>query len=152
VRPRLAILVILAGAALPPPAAAGAELDQFGRSHRWEGATGQLTLIEFAASWCAPCRRTLPRLEEFARTHPQVRVLVVSVDERREGRDALVDALRLSLPVIWDEEHRIAERFQPEAMPAAVLVSPAGEVLSTARGSRHDDWDRLVRQIEAAAP
>jgi thiol-disulfide isomerase/thioredoxin len=152
VRRGLSILAALAAGTLLPLAVAGAELDQFGHSHRWEGGTGQLTLIEFAASWCAPCRKTLPRLEEFARSHPQVRVLVVSVDERREGRDALVDALHLSLPVIWDEEHRIAERFQPEAMPAAVLLSAAGEVLSTARGSRQDDWERLVRRIEAAAP
>ena len=145
------LLQVLVAIALLPLAAAAAELDQLGRGHRWEGPTGQLTLLEFAASWCAPCRKTLPRLEAFAHAHPELRVLVVSVDERREGRDELVGALHLSLPVIWDEEHRIAERYRPAAMPAAVLVSPTGEVLYTARGSRADEWAKLVRQIEAAA-
>jgi thiol-disulfide isomerase/thioredoxin len=122
--------------------------DQHGRSHAWQGSTGQLTLLEFAASWCAPCRTTLPRLEAFARQHPDLRVLAVSVDERREGRDELVTALELGLPMLWDEDHRIAEHYEPQAMPAAFLISPAGKVLHTALGSRIDDWEELVRRVE----
>ena len=122
--------------------------DQHGRSHTWLGPTGQLTLLEFAASWCAPCRQTLPRLEAFAREHPDLRVLAVSVDERREGRDELVGTLGLTLPMLWDEGHRIAGHYQPRAMPAAFLISPAGEVLHVAGGSRGDDWEGLVRRVE----
>jgi thiol-disulfide isomerase/thioredoxin len=129
----------------PEPAVA---LDQHGRIHAWLGPTGKLTLLEFAASWCAPCRQTLPRLEAFAREHPGLRVLVISVDERREGRDELVASLGLSLPMVWDENHRIAEHYQPQAMPSAFLISPAGDVLHVARGSRADDWEEVVRRIE----
>jgi thiol-disulfide isomerase/thioredoxin len=123
-------------------------IDQHGRSHVWRGPTGRLTLLEFAASWCVPCRKTLPRLEAFAREHPDLRALAVSVDERRQGRDELVDSLHLSLPMLWDEDHRIAEHYQPKAMPATFLISPAGEVLHIALGSRTDDWEDLVRRTE----
>ena len=140
----LAFCTLTAARAADPSVAT----DQHGRSHVWRGPTGQLTLLEFAASWCAPCRKTLPRLEAFAREHPDLRVLTVSVDERRQGRDELVDSLRLSLPMLWDEEHRIAEHYQPKAMPTAILISPDGEVLYTALGSRTDDWEKLVRRTE----
>ena len=123
-------------------------LDQHGRSHVWKGETGHLTLLEFSASWCAPCRWTLPRLEALARAHPSLRVLAVSVDERRQGRDELVTALDLSLPMLWDEGHRIAEHYAPQAMPATLLISPEGKVLHTALGSSRDDWDDLVRRVE----
>ena len=123
-------------------------LDQHGRSHVWKGATGHLTLLEFSASWCAPCRWTLPRLEVVARAHPSLRVLAVSVDERRQGRDELVTALDLSLPMLWDEGHRIAEHYAPRAMPTTLLISPDGKVLHTALGSSRDDWDELVRRVE----
>jgi thiol-disulfide isomerase/thioredoxin len=123
-------------------------LDQLGRSHVWKGASGHLTLLEFSASWCAPCRWTLPRLEALARAHPSLRVLAVSVDERREGRDELVNALDLSLPMLWDDGHRIAEHYAPRAMPATLLLSPEGKVLHTALGSSRDDWDELVRRVE----
>lgn len=123
-------------------------LDQHGRGHVWKGATGHLTLLEFSASWCAPCRWTLPRLEALARAHPSLRVLAVSVDERRQGRDELVSALDLSLPMLWDERHRIAEHYAPGAMPTTLLISPEGKVLHTALGSSRDDWDELVRRVE----
>jgi thiol-disulfide isomerase/thioredoxin len=148
---RLAAAVALLAFCTPGTAGAAepsAALDQRGRSYVWQGPSGQLTLIEFAASWCVPCRKTLPRLEAFARQHPDLRVLAVSVDERRQGRDELVDSLHLTLPMLWDEDHRIAEHFQPRAMPAAFLLSPAGDVLYTALGSRTDDWEKLVRRIE----
>lgn len=133
----------VAGAAEPAPA-----LDQHGRSHAWKGPTGQLTLLEFAASWCAPCVKTLPRLEAFARQHPDLRILAVSVDERQQGRDDLIASLHLTLPMLWDEGHRIAEHYQPQAMPAAFLIAPSGEVLHTVLGSRNEDWDQLVRLVE----
>jgi thiol-disulfide isomerase/thioredoxin len=142
----LAALAALAAApAAEPPRTA---LDQDGRSHAWEGPSGRLTVIEFAASWCAPCRQTLPRLAAFARRHPELRVLVVDVDERREDRDRFAASLRLGLPMLWDEGHAIAEHYRPAAMPAALLLAPSGEVLHTALGSRADEWEGLVERVE----
>ena len=146
----------LAGAFLVVALATGAArgdapavaLDQHGRSHAWKGPSGQLTLLDFAASWCAPCAKTLPRLEAFAHQHPDLRVLTVSVDERRKGRDDLVASLHLDLPMLWDEGHRIAEHYQPEAMPAAFLIAPSGEVLHTALGSGDKEWNELVHRVE----
>lgn len=123
-------------------------LDQFGRRHDVRNSTGQITVVDFAASWCAPCRRTLPRLEAFAREHPAVRVLVVSVDERREGRDQLVATLRVTLPVLWDEGHALARRFKPPAMPTTFVLSPQGEILHTSVGSGRKEWEELVRVVE----
>jgi thiol-disulfide isomerase/thioredoxin len=154
---RLAAACVAVGLALASnvaPAAGdvaggGAEAtDQHGRRHVWKGPSGQLTILEFAASWCAPCRRTLPRLEAFATRHPEVRVLSVSVDERREGRDELVKALGLRLPMLWDEGHRIAAHYQPAAMPSAFLLSPEGELLLVALGSGERDWQELERRVE----
>lgn len=149
-RPATGLALLAAGLALAVPLGA-AELDQHGGSHEWREPRGRLTVVDFAASWCAPCRRTLPRLEAFARRHPEVRVLVVSVDERREGRDQLVASLGLTLPVVWDEGHEIAKHYAPQAMPATFVVSPQGEVVLAVSGSRERDWARLVRYVEEAA-
>jgi hypothetical protein len=77
-----------------------------------------------------------------------VRVLVVSVDERRQGRDRLVESLRLTVPVVWDETHRIAEHYRPRAMPATFVLSAEGVVVGAVTGSRAKDWERVVRLVE----
>lgn len=129
---------------------AGAEeLDQNGRGHAWKGASGRLTVLDFAASWCAPCRKSLPRLERLAKERPELRVLVVSVDERREGRDELVRSLGLTLPVLWDADGNIAELYQPPAMPATFVLAPTGEVLGTFAGSGQEEWAALVALLDS---
>ncbi len=117
-----------------------AELDQHGTEHSWKGESGRYTVIDFAASWCGPCWRTLPKLQELAGRHPQLRVLVVSVDDERSGRDQLVEELDLDLPVLWDEGYTIAEHFRPGAMPTTVLLDPQGEEIYRYSGSSDAAW------------
>jgi thiol-disulfide isomerase/thioredoxin len=139
-------LALVVAASAPGVAA---ELDQHGRQHAWQGSVGRYTVIDFAASWCAPCRTSLPRVAELAGRFPELGVLVVSVDERVEGRDALIRDLGLELPVIWDRDDRIAELYRPAGMPATVLLDPNGAVVHRHVGSGIKDWRRLVEIVES---
>ena len=126
----------------------GTAVDQNGNRHRWAAEAGAVTIIDFAASWCGPCHESLPRLEAFAEQHPEVRVLVISVDDEIGGRDRLVSDLGLTLPVLWDEDHRAAEHYRPEGMPATFVYDAAGEPVLTQVGSRLDEWQTLERTVE----
>ena len=50
---------------------------------------GKVVFLEFYASWCTPCKVSLPLVESFARSHPEVRVVPVDVGEPREVAAAL---------------------------------------------------------------
>ncbi len=128
------------------------ELDQEGRGHAWKGASGGHTVVEFAASWCVPCRSSLPRLEALAKKHPEIRMLVISVDDEVAGRDDLVESLGLKLPVLWDADYAIAEHYQPEGMPTSVILDPEGEEIYREVGFNDEKWRRLVAFIEALPP
>ena len=127
------------------------EVDQFGKSHKWQGALEKLTVIDFAASWCAPCVRSLPRLDDLAASMPGVNFLVVSVDEKEAGRDFLVKELGLRLPVIWDSEHRIAEALEPEGMPSTFVLDSKGEVVYSHVGYDEKTWRELEEKIRKLA-
>lgn len=157
----LAGLLATAGWAVPPESGSAEDradvlvdaraVDQHGESHRWAPPFGQPMVIDFAASWCAPCRHSLPRLERFAGEHPEVGVLVVSVDEERAGAEELVSSLGLRLPVLWDRGHEIAARYRPPAMPTTFLLAADGRVLHAAEGSSEEEWAELVAAAEEAA-
>ena len=119
--------------------------DQFGRGHELIGSG--YTVVDFAASWCDPCYKALPRLQQLAGEHPGVRFLVVSVDEEPAGRDRLVEDLGLGLPVIWDENHRLVEMFHPIGFPATYLLNPSGEVVYEHTGYTKKKWRSFVEAL-----
>lgn len=148
---RRAAALLLALLALPLAAAVpGAETDQAGRAHEWKGASAGYTVVDFAASWCTPCWAVLPRLEKYAAEHPGIRVLAVSVDDKIAGRDLLVSKLKLTIPILWDEKHRIAEHYRPEGMPYTVVLDPSGNVVYRHTGSAMKEWDALVAFLAKA--
>lgn len=126
-----------------------AERDQHGKEHPWSGATGSYTIVDFAASWCEPCWRSLPHLEQLAKEHPELRVLVIDVDETVAGRDRLVQKLKLTLPVLWDEQQRIAKHYDPKGMPATFVVDPSGKVVFSSVGFNKAMFDKLQKFIHA---
>jgi thiol-disulfide isomerase/thioredoxin len=147
----LALSLALALPAVPAGAAAPvAETDQAGKAHEWKGASPGYTVVDFAASWCTPCWAVLPRLEKYASDHPEIRVLAVSVDDKVSGRDLLVSKLKLTIPVLWDGKHRIAEHYHPEGMPCTVVLDPSGKVVYRHVGSAMKEWDAMVSFLATA--
>lgn len=145
----VALLAMNTAAASTP---AGAALDQHGKAHAWRGATGEHVVVDFAASWCAPCQKTLPALQAYADAHPKLKILVVSVDEDPAGRDRLVSGLGLRLPVLWDDGYAIAEHYRPAGMPATFVLDPQGEIVYSHVGSGKEDWAELVELLDRIAP
>jgi peroxiredoxin len=143
-------LLLVAVAAFLPISAIAQELDQHGKAHDWKGASKEYRLIDFAAAWCQPCWKALPRIQSFADSRPKVRVIVVSVDEQVQGRDKLVKTLGLTIPVLWDEEHRIAEHYRPGGMPATFVLNPAGDVVYQHVGSGDREWKEMIAFIDSA--
>ena len=128
--------------------------DQDGRSYSPDDLGGGYTVIDFSASWCNPCWKLLPRLQVLAEQQPRIRFLVVSVDQRQQGRDRLVRELKLKTPVIWDEGHVWAEYFQPEGMPTTLVVDPNGQVIYRHVGFSPKKWrdlEELLAQLSARA-
>ncbi len=147
----LALLALPLAAASPAVTAPAAETDQAGRAHEWKGNLAGYTVVDFAASWCTPCWEVLPRLEKYAAEHPEVRVLAVSVDDKVAGRDLLVSKLHLTIPVLWDGQHRIAEHYRPSGMPFTVVLDPSGNVVYHHTGSAMKEWDAMVAFLAQAA-
>jgi thiol-disulfide isomerase/thioredoxin len=139
----LFLAVFLAMPALAADPASPAR-DQHGGVHAWEGSMEGLTVLDFAASWCSPCRTGLPRLQELAESHPDLRVLVVSVDDEVSGRDQLVADLDLRLPVLWDEGYAISQHYRPESMPTTLVLDASGEEVYRHAGSAKKDWQAFV--------
>ena len=94
---------------------------------------GHVVFLEFYASWCTPCRASLPLVEAFARAHPEVRVIPVDVGEPRAVAAAFARALALEKVAI---DPRALSRgfFHLDGFPTMVVIDPRGRIRATWEG------------------
>lgn len=94
---------------------------------------GRVVFLEFYASWCTPCKVSLPLVEAFARAHPGVRVVPIDVGEPRAIAAAYAQQHALK-GVAIDPQALSRGFFQIEGFPTMVVIDPRGRIRATWEG------------------
>jgi peroxiredoxin len=93
---------------------------------------GRVILINFWATWCAPCRTEIPWLVELFKEHRQAGLVVlgVSVDEDVARIAPFAASLRMDFPVlVGRDEGEFRESFGPLlGFPTTLLITRAGDI------------------------
>lgn len=94
---------------------------------------GRIVFLDFYASWCEPCKVSLPLVESFARSHPDVDVVPVDVGEPRPVAEAFARRMHLS-HVALDTKTLSQGFFQIDGFPTMVVIDKAGKIRATWTG------------------
>ncbi len=119
---------------------------------------GRVVLIDFWASWCPPCRHSLPAMRELQQIFrgSDVVILPVSVDEDPASARRFRDRFAPGMSGALDRDSAVVEKFRPRILPSAYLVDPAGTIRYLHTGFRKGDEHALEREIrnllDAAGP
>lgn len=122
-----------------------------GEALRLEEFRGRVVYLDFWASWCAPCRQSLPWIERLRRDLRPLglEVLGVNVDESAADARRFLKRYPVSFPVIGDAQGAIAALYDVRDMPSSFLIDRKGVVRHVHRGFNRDDGARLRLRIEA---
>jgi thiol-disulfide isomerase/thioredoxin len=131
---------------LPRPAPAFDLKDLTGRGLSNESLAGRVVLLDFWATWCAPCRKSMPELEALHREYAArgLSVVGVSIDEGDPAKvtpkiASFVKGRKLTYPIALDSDSRPAwESFHVKAVPAAFLIDRQGRIVAQWTGATAD--------------
>jgi peroxiredoxin len=114
---------------------------------------GKAVVLNFWATWCAPCRKEIPWFIELQREYgPQgLQVIGVSMDEG--GKDALqrfIQRMNINYPVLLGDEHVASLYGAAEVLPTTYYISRDGRVLAFVKGviSKQDVEDNINEALE----
>jgi len=126
----LAALVLIGSAAAAEPAAP-LELEALdGAAYRLEDDRGKVVLVNFWATWCAPCREEMPSIERLrqALEGRPFAVLAVNVGEgARVARD-FMRTMPHGFTVLLDRDGRTTRSWGARILPATYVLGPDGTV------------------------
>lgn len=91
---------------------------------------GEVVMINFWASWCAPCRKEMPLLNALYKKYKPLgfTILGVNVDENSNDAYAMLKEIPVSFPVVFDSHGRIGKLYGLIAMPSTIFVDRNGMV------------------------
>ena len=124
--------------------------DMDGKPVRLAALRGKVVVVDFWASWCAPCKQEMPALEKLHRKYRDKGLVVVGVSVDRELSNArrFLREVNVSFRNVHDRGgQRVAARYGPPRMPSTYVIDKRGIVRHVHGGYRRGDERRLEREV-----
>ena len=99
---------------------------------------GKVVLVNFWATWCAPCLIELPSLLQLHRDQPNLVILAVSVDEDAAAYSRFIARRHVDLITVRDPSQSAAKLFNTDMWPETYVVDRKGIIRSKYVGAQ--DW------------
>jgi peroxiredoxin len=102
---------------------------------------GHVVILDFWATWCGPCRASLPHLDKIYADHKADGVKAFAVDQREDKATVqkFVEQTKLGMPVLFDEEGQVGDKYGVSGIPQTVVIGKDGNVKKATIGSGQDE-------------
>ena len=118
---------------------------------------GQVVILNFWATWCAPCRVEMPSFENLYRRYRSegVVVLAVTLDKNVGSKiKSFVDEYGLTFPVLLDKKGEVERLYPSMTIPFTYVINPEGRVVTRVDGAKNweskDTFDAIEYLLEAS--
>lgn len=96
-----------------------------------ESYRGKFVYVDFWASWCAPCKRSFPWMNDLRKRYgdKDLAIVAVNVDASRADAERFLASTPASFTVAYDPAGTTPRQYAIKGMPSSVLVDPSGQIV-----------------------
>ncbi|WP_307988701.1 TlpA disulfide reductase family protein [uncultured Fusobacterium sp.] len=111
--------------------------DQYGVVHSLENYKGKVIFLNFWATWCPPCKKEMPDIEniykEYGENKKDVVILGVNSEKENEVKKFLKDK-GYTFPTVIDENSEVMRKYFIQAFPTSFVIDKEGNVYGYVMG------------------
>ncbi|AMX83035.1 thiol-disulfide oxidoreductase [Geobacillus subterraneus] len=111
--------------------------DLKGREHRLSDYRGKGVFLNFWGTWCKPCEREMPYMNELYPVYKKqgVEILAVNVGEPKLSVEKFAERFGLTFPIVIDRQDQVLNAYNVGPLPTTFLIDKNGEVKKIITGA-----------------
>ena len=123
--------------------------DQNGHVYDLSGFEGNIVYIDFWASWCGPCKKSLPWLNGISRKYKDkgLKILAINLDTNKQDADKMIASIKPEFEIAFDPDGASPEEFEVDTMPSAFLIDRKGKIVEIYKGFNETDEEAIEKNI-----
>lgn len=112
---------------------------------------GKVVYVDFWASWCSPCKRSFPWMNEMTRKYgPKgLTIVAINVDKKRQDAEKFLSVAPAEFTIVYDPAGKVPASFDVKGMPSSYLVDATGNVVFVETGFRDERKGEVEQRIRA---
>ena len=113
---------------------------------------GKVVVLDFWASWCVPCRRSFPWMNEIQQKYADHGLVVIAVNLDNDASEAQIflQQYPAEFTISYDHERQLVREYAVEAMPSSFLIDRYGSIIERHLGFKSGKTDEYEAAIVAA--
>lgn len=116
--------------------------------------SGQVVYVDFWASWCIPCKKSFPWMNEMHQKYKDqgLKIIAINVDEDSADADKFLADTPAEFTILRDPEGKLAEQFKLVGMPTSLLFDTQGKLVSRHVGFKKGEIEGYEADFKKLLP
>jgi cytochrome c biogenesis protein CcmG, thiol:disulfide interchange protein DsbE len=113
-----------------------------------EDSQSKVTIVDFWATWCEPCRESFPAYQRILEKHEaELAIIGVSVDDAPDEIPAFASSTGVEFPLAWDDGQAVAGSYKPPTMPTSYIIDQNRVVRFVHVGFKRGDEKEVEKDV-----
>ena len=112
---------------------------------------GKVVYLDFWASWCDPCRKSFPWMNDMHSRYDSNKftIIAVNLDSSKKDADKFLKKVPADFTIAYDPNGKVADMYKLKAMPSSYLIDKNGTLVMVHKGYREGDIDAIEDKIRS---
>jgi thiol-disulfide isomerase/thioredoxin len=90
---------------------------------------GNIMILNFWATWCVPCKKEMPSLEELSKQYPEIIIYPINLEKPNKDKTRnFFESLNIkNLKIYFDPEFNLVKSFNMRGVPTSILINKEGK-------------------------
>jgi peroxiredoxin len=121
-----------------------------GKNVKLSEMAGNVVMLNFWASWCGPCRKEMPLLNDLHNKYKKLgfTILGVNVEQEQKLAKSFLSDTPVNFPILFDKSNKVSKDYDVIAMPTTVMIDRNGKVRFIHKGYKDGDEKKYKKMVK----